>query len=202
MSGIMQSQMAHKRVTGTSMRSLLSASGQTAYDAATNNSWFNVSAADYAAVFAGISGTTKLGMDDAGLSGAGTAFSGTFGATLSQANATVASGSYIIGLVVKPNNAVASTFRPYIATTFKGTYSTLGTNTLSLPQNGLTYFLRKGASAQGSTSYVAIGPRSSGNWSAGGSWASGGYSSNMSTWTLFTSTLPAQQWLVTTTQPT
>ena len=69
MSGIMQSFMGSLKTTaaagGGNMRALLSASGQTAYDAASNDSWFNVSAADYAAVYSGLAGTSKIGMSDA-----------------------------------------------------------------------------------------------------------------------------------------
>jgi hypothetical protein len=43
-----------------SMRSLLSAAGQAAFDATLNNSWFTASAADYAAVLAGVGGASHL----------------------------------------------------------------------------------------------------------------------------------------------
>lgn len=186
------------------MRSLLSASGQTAYDAASDDSWFNVSSTDYAAVFSGLSGTTKVGMSDADVTiTSPPAFSGTYGATLSQASATVSVGNYIIGFVFRGNNLVTTTIRPYISTTFKGTYSTLGANIISAPSStSPLYYLRKNpSSAVASTSYVALGPRSNGNHSATGTWANSGYSANMSTWNNYNATMPIQQWLITTSTP-
>ena len=79
------------------MRALLSASGQTAYDAATSGNWFEVSSTDYAAVYSGLSGTSKVGMSDTQMNESGTSWSINYLTTLPQANATVASGNYIIG---------------------------------------------------------------------------------------------------------
>lgn len=187
------------------MRSLLSTSGQTAYDAASNDSWFNVSSTDYAAVFTGLSGTTKVGMSDAQVTVASpTAFSGTYGATLPQASATVPVGNYVIGFVFRGFQVAATTLRPYISTTFKGTYSTLGANIISADaSNSPLYYLRKNpSSAVASTSYLAMGPRSGGNnWSATGTWANSGYSADMATWTNYNSVMPIQQWLITTSTP-
>lgn len=210
MSGIMQMQMAHKHVSGGAgtMRSLLSTAGQTAYDGAANDAWFSVSSTDYAAVLAGLSGTSAIGMSDAQVTVASTtAFSGPLGVTLPQANSTVPSGNYIFGLVVRgAAGASAGTFRPYSSTTFKGTYTVLGSNTLSLaavstPQ----YYLRKNpVSATAATTYVAIGPRTVSNWGATGSWpAAGAYSATMAagSWTNYTSVLPIQQWLISATYP-
>lgn len=212
MSGIMHSLTASFKATvagggGTSMRALLSASGQTTYDATSNDSWFSVSSSDYAAVFSGLASTSKLGMSDAEVTVASpSAFVGTYGITLPQAYATVSANYYIIGFVVRGFQTTAATFRPYVSTTFKGTYTTLGSNIVSgAASNSPLYYLRKNpASAQASTSYVAMGPRNAagGNWAATGSWPGGaGYSANMTTWTNWTSVTPIQQWLVSTTQP-
>lgn len=192
---------------GTAMRPLLSVSGQTAYDAASNDAWFNVSSSDYAAVFSGLASTSKVGMSDAEVTVASPqAFVGTYGITLPQAYATVSANYYIIGFVIRGYTATAATFRPYVSTTFKGTYSTLGSNIVSGAASASPlYYLRKNpASAQASTSYVAMGPRSAGggNWASTGSWPGGaGYSANMSSWTNWTANTPIQQWLVSTTQP-
>lgn len=188
------------------MRSLLSASGQTAYDAASNDSWFNVSAADYAAVASGLPGTTKIGMTDAQVTVVSpSAFVGTYGITLPQANATVPVGNYVFGFVFRGVQLVTCTLRPYISTTFKGTYTTLGANIISAPSStSPLYYLRKNpASAVASTSYVAAGPRSAGggNWAATGVFAGSGYSANMSTWTNWDTNTPIQQWLISTTTP-
>ena len=206
--------MSHKPTAAAggsgSMRSLLSASGQTAYDAATNNSWFSVSSADYAAVYAGLASTTKVGMDDSQVTTASpSAFVGTYGVTLPQAYATVSANRYVVGMVVR-TMGTAGTFRPYISTTYKGsTYTAMGTNTLTTtavatPQ----YYLCKAPSLQSSISYVAIGPRNvgGGNWACHGtasSWTGAGYTASMSpaSWTTWNNATPIQQWLVTTTQP-
>ena len=212
MSGIMQSFMGSFPVAaagggGTQMRALLSASGQTTYDATSNNSWFNVTAADYAAVFTGLAGTTKIGMSDAQVTVAGpSAFVGTYGASLPQSYATVPATNYIIGFVTRSYTSTAATIRPYVSTTFKGTYTTLGANIITTPATtNPIYYLRKvPSSAQGSTSYVALGPRNagSGNWAATGSWpTNGAYSADMTSWTNYSGVLPIQQWLISTTNP-
>ena len=207
MSGIMQSFTGSLKTTvaagGGNMRALLSASGQTAYDAASNDSWFNVSAADYAAVYSGLAGTSKIGMSDADVTTATfSAFVGTYGITLPQAYCTVTANYYVIAFVARGMSNIAGTFRPYYSTTFKGTYSTLGSNSITTAAtNSPVYYLRKNAaSAQATTSYVAMGPRNSGsgNWAAMGTWSGAGYSANMTSWTVWNSNTPIQQWLIST----
>ena len=51
---------------GGSMRALLSASGQAAYDSAATDNFFAVSQADYDAVAAGLSSVTKYAMSEIG----------------------------------------------------------------------------------------------------------------------------------------
>ena len=191
-----------------SMRNLLSVAGRTAFDATANNSWFTASAADYNAVLVGLSGTSTIGMSAAQLTGSFSAFVGTYGTTLPQANATVPSGSYIIGFAARAATATTGRFRPYVATTFKGTYTPIGNNGVTgSATTSSVYFLRKNpTSAQATASYVAVGPRNSGegNWANAGTWpAGGGYSTALTSgsWTNFTGALPIQQFLITTTQP-
>lgn len=191
-----------------SMRNFLSAAGQAAYDITPNNSWFTASAADYNAVLTGLSGTSTVGMSAAQLTGSFSSFVGTYGATLPQANATVPSGSYIIGFATRAATATAGRFRPYVATAYKGAYSVLGANgvTGSATTSSVYFLLKNPTSAQVTASYVAIGPRNSGggNWAATGTWpAGGGYSATMGagSWTNFTGILPTQQFLITTSQP-
>ena len=50
--------------TGVTMRSLLSAAGQTTYDATTVGNFFSCSLADYNAVFAGYADAVKIGNTD------------------------------------------------------------------------------------------------------------------------------------------
>ncbi len=196
----------------SAMRALLSPAGQTAYDAATVDGWFSVSAADYGNVRAGLTGTSTIAYSDANLSSASNVFSGNFGATVNITNATVNTGNYILGLASKGSGTGNLTFRPYVSTTFRGTYSTIGTGNLVILQSQsatVVYWLRKNPSAPvASTSYVAVGPGTGGmSWLSMGPWGGndtngGAYSGTMSSggWTTFNSAIPAQQWLLTDTQ--
>lgn len=199
---------------GFSYRSLLSSTGQAAYDATAYNDWFSVSAQDYANVQAGITGATTIGLSDAEMAqpiagGLGTENS----ATMAQNRATVAANTYVLGLVVRGQaNANSFTFRPYIGPSFRGnTYGAIGQNSLTVTGNSPLYWLRKNPALPTSLeSYVMCGERitNSGesNWalientnpSPGATGAA--YSNNFSTWTTLSATLtgPAQQWLLTT----
>lgn len=189
------------------IRSVLSASGQTAFDAAATDGWFAVSATDYGNVQAGLSGTSTIGYSAANLTAATTGFSQNFGATLNDTNSTVTAGNYILGLASRGNGTGTISFRPYVSTTFRGTYTTIGTGNCVMSQSASpTYWIRKNpSSAVASTSYVAVGPGTGVmGWGSMGPWGSGttggAYSSDMATWTSFNSNVPAQQWLLTTTQ--
>ena len=190
------------------LRGLLSPSGQAAYDAAATDAWFAVSATDYGNVKAGLTGTSTIAYSDANLTAATTAFSQNFGATVNITNATVATGNYILGLASRGSGSGTLTFRPYVGTTFRGTYSTLGTGSLVMSQSATpTYWLRKNpSSAVASTSYVAVGPGTGTmGWGSMGPWGSndtngGAYSATMNAWTNFPSNVPAQQWLLTNSQ--
>ncbi len=193
------------------IRTLLSPTGQSAYDAAVTDGWFAVSATDYGNVQAGLSGTSTIGYSDANFTTATIGFSQNFGATLNDVNATVTTGNYILGLVSRASGSSGTiSFRPYVSTTFRGTYSTIGTGNLVMSQSATpTYWLRKNPSAAvASTSYVAVGPGTGTlGWGAMGPWGSnnsqgGAYSATMGSgsWTTFNSNVPAQQWLLTNTQ--
>ena len=189
------------------LRALLSPSGQTAYDAAVTDGWFAVSAADYGNVQAGLTNISTIGYTSANLTAATTGFSQNFGATLNDVNATVATGNYILGLASRGSSSGTLTFRPYVSTTFRGTYSTVGVGNCVMTQSATpTYWLRKNpSSAVASTSYVAVGPGTGTmGWGSTGPWGSnnpqgGAYSSTMNSWTTFNSNVPAQQWLLTDT---
>lgn len=194
------------------IRSLLSTAGQAAYDAAATDGWFAVSATDYSNVKTGLSGVTIVGYNDTQLTTAGTAFSASFGATLDVGNATVSTGNYVLGMASRTSSGSGTlTFRPYVSTTFRGTYSTIGTGNLVMNTASTAfYWLRKNPSAaQATTSYVAVGVPSAGSglsWnSVAGPWGpnnttGGAYSSNMNSWTTFNSNVPAQQWVLTNVQ--
>ena len=190
------------------LRNVLSPTGQAAYDAAATDAWFSVSATDYGNVQTGLSGITTVGYTAANLTAATTPFSQNFGATLNDVNATVATGNYILGLASRGSSSGTLTFRPYVSTTFRGTYSTIGTGNLVMTQSATpTYWLRKNPTATvATTSYVAVGPGTGTmGWGSTGPWGGanlqgGAYSSTMNSWTTFNSNVPAQQWLVTNVQ--
>lgn len=195
------------------LRGLLSASGKSAYDSATADSWFAVSAADYANVQAGLSGVSTIGYTNADLSAATTPFSANFGATLNDVSSTVPVGYYVLGVVSRMVTTGILNFNPSISTTFRGTYNTIGTNVCVMNQSALpTYFLRKNPpSPVVATSYVALSKPTAGtttSWGVSGSavWGTGAtggaYSATLTSgsWTNFNTGLPAQQWLLTNVQ--
>jgi hypothetical protein len=103
------------------MRSLLSAAGQTAYDAATVGNFFSCSLADYNAVFAGYSDAQKIGNTDAIFNTAvNSSYTGTCASVLPQANSTIPANTYILGFAAKMlSNATPTTVTPLISTTYK-----------------------------------------------------------------------------------
>lgn len=193
--------------TPSAIRAALSPSGQTAFDAAATDGWFAVSATDYGNVKASLTGTSTIAFSDANLSSATTTFSQNFGATVDVANATVSTGNYILGLASRGAGSGTLTFRPYVSTTFRGTYSTIGTGNCVMTQSTTpTYWIRKNPSSPvASTSYVAVGiGTGTMGWGSMGPWGNsdtngGAYSGTMNSWTTFPSNIPAQQWLLTNT---
>lgn len=194
----------------SAIRTLLSPAGQTSYDATANDGWFSVSSTDYGNVRTGLTGITTVGYTDTQLTNATSGFSRNFGATLNTANATVTTGNYILGLVSRGQGSGTLIFQPYSSTTFKGSYSVIGTGNLTISQIATpTYWLRKNpSSAVPVDTYVAVGVPNGGTtlswgYALGTTWGAGatggGYSGTMTTWTDFNSGLPAQQWLLTNT---
>ena len=209
MAGIMMMHMSHKPAvavaSGTSIRDLLSAAGQTAYDAATSGRFFKVSSTDYAAVYTGIAGTSKIGMSDAQLNQVGTGWSANYTVSLPQNYSTVPADNYIVGFVTGISTGTP-TISYYASGTFKGTYTLLaGAGTVVTPStSGLIYFLRKAPSKQAATTYVAINSTgglrgSTDTWNIA---PIGGYSTNNSTWSNWTGSMPSFQSLITTTAVT
>ncbi len=136
------------------MRDLLSASGQTAYDAAATDNFFAVSQTDYNAVVTGLSSVTKYVMSDALVAENGTAWSGTFAQAYPFTISPVPSGVYLFGFISRTTTSGTST--PLISTTFKGTYTAIS-NSPTTPSGGVRgYFLRKASAATASTSYLGL----------------------------------------------
>jgi len=137
-----------------SMRALLSASGQAAYDAAATDNFFAVSQADYAAVAAGLSSVTKYGMDDSRVAENGSAWSAGFAQQFPLALGTVPSGVYLFGFISRTQTGGTTT--PLISTTFKGTYTPISNSPNAATGGARGYFLRKASAATAATSYIGI----------------------------------------------
>jgi hypothetical protein len=143
--------------TASTMYSLLSSAGQTAYTSTTAGNWFTVSSADYAAVFAGLASVTKYCMSDAQLALVNSDWTAgdaqAWGAGL---NAQISSGTYVIGFVSKAN-ATAGTVTPLISTALptSGSYSAIA-NAPAISANTLQYYLRRAPTATAATSYLGI----------------------------------------------
>lgn len=150
-------------VSGTpSLRSFLSGAGQTAYDAASADSFFAVSSTDWDAVITGLGNTSKIGPSDANFTGiSGSAFSANFLFTMSQGLATVPANNYIIGFRASTINA-NTTWKLYGAGTFRSTnpvYSQISTTSPTTGSGvggvGTFYYLRKAPPVQSATTYIA-----------------------------------------------
>ncbi len=210
MSGIMMLHMAHKPATtpvvSSSIRALLSASGQSAYDAAASGNWFSVSASDYAAAVAGINGSAKYVMNDSLVAENGTAWSGTYAQAFPLTIAQIPSGVYLYGFISRTQSGGTTT--PLISTTFRGTYTAIANSPNAATSSARGYFLRKAPTATSATSYVGLVNSATGlmgtttyNVAAG---SRGGYDNTVpySTWVDWTGAYQIFQLLGTTTAVT
>mgnify|MGYP006281135979 CR=1 FL=1 len=157
MSGIMMMNMAHKTAAAAavgSMRSLLSASGQSAYDAAATNNFFAVSSADYAAVASGLTSVSKYGLNDSVVAESSGGWSANYAQAFPSTIGTVPAGEYIIGFQAKGGTTVG-TVTPLNSTTFRGTYSAIA-NSPATVSNTRTYYLRKPSAATAAISYIGV----------------------------------------------
>lgn len=144
--------VAIKGYTAPALRSLLSASGQTAYDAAATDSFFSVSAADYAAAAAGISTVSKYGLNDTNVAEAAGGWSSNYAQAFPSTIGTIPAGEYIFGFQARSSSI--GTVTPLIATTFRGTYDPIANSPATT--NGRTYYLRKASTATAAVSYIGI----------------------------------------------
>ena len=190
--------------SAVSIRSFLSGSGQTAYDAASSGAWFAVSSTDWNAAVAGIAGATKKLITDAQMVEAdGSAFSSNYIVTQAQAAATVAAGNYIFAL--KGVTAYSSqTWTIYGGTTYKSlSYAPIGSATPSTGAGGTGtfYYLRKAPTALASTTYIGI--KGSANLTmttttfAGGAYIASPY--NTGSWGTWNTNQPKVQVVITST---
>ena len=105
--------------------SSLSAAGKSSFDASTTGNFFSVSAADYASVFANVTGATKYAMTDSQLAESNDAWSGGYAFTLDASTSTIPISSYVIGFAARADSAAAGTITPLVSTTYKGTYTAI-----------------------------------------------------------------------------
>lgn len=187
------------------LRSYLSGAGQTAYDAASADSFFAVSETDYNAVVAGVASVSKLGPDDASFTGInGSPFSANYLVTYPQANATVPANNYIIGFRATTTYSNQQ-YRIYGGPTFKSTspvYSQISTDSPSTgASTGTFYYLRKAPAVQSATTYIGIlGTQTLTMTANSGGWTGGGYTSGaFTTWNTWTNNMPKVQVLITPT---
>lgn len=193
-------------VTTTTMRSLLSAAGQTAYDSASVGNFFSCSVSDYNAVFNGLSGSTKIGNTDAIF---GTAVNAQYTATcasiLTRSSASISASSYIVGFACKFYDASAGrTVTPLISTNHTGSYSAISNSPLA-PGTARAYYLRKDPPLTVSASFVGhVG--SAGNFDMATTTYNNSYFDcsppySGSGWTLRNGTMPHFQMFATTIKP-
>ena len=146
-------------IVSGNMRALLSASGQSAYDAAATDNWFAVSSTDYAAVASGLASITKYAMTDAQVAENGSAWSVGFAQAFPSTIGTVPSGTYLIGFISR--NQSGGTTTPLISTTFKGNYTAISNSPNAAVSGARGYFLRKASAATAAISYIGILPAGS-----------------------------------------
>jgi hypothetical protein len=143
--------------TGSTMYSLLSSAGQTAYTSTTAGNWFIVSSTDYAAVFSGLSSVTKYCMTDTQLGVGNNGWVGTDAQAFGSGfNAQLTAGTYVIGFVTR-TYAGAGPVTPLISTALptSGSYSAIA-NSPSISAGVLQYCLRRAPTATAATSYLGI----------------------------------------------
>lgn len=142
-------------VVGGDMRSLLSASGQSAYDAASTDNWFSVSSTDYAAVAAGLSSVTKYAMNDSLIAENGSLWSANYAQAMPSTIGTVPANVYLFGFMTRCG--AGGTTTPLISTTFRGTYTAISNSPNAPASNGTRgYYLRKASTATSAISYLGV----------------------------------------------
>ena len=181
----------------------LSASGKTAFNAATVGNFFSVSAADYASVFAGVTGATKYAMTDSQLAESVDAWAGGYAFTIDASTSTIPISSYVIGFAARADSASAGTITPLVSTTYKGSYSAISNSPTFVAgsPSAIQYYIRRNPTTPAAaTSYLALVSninRRRGSTTYGGSYALSPYNS----WTNYAGApAPVQQFIATTTK--
>ena len=185
--------------------SSLSAAGKSSFDATTVGNFFSVSAADYASVFASVTGATKYAMTDSQLTeDGGDAWSGGFAFSLAASVSTIPVSSYVIGFAARSDDVSAGTVTPLISTSYTGSYSAVSnspTFAAGSPSAVQYYIRRNPQTATASTSYLAL--VSTTNRRRGNTLFNSFYSaaSPYNSWTSYNNAkAPVQQFMATTTK--
>ena len=181
----------------------LSAAGQTAFNAASVGNFFSVSAADYASVFANVTGATKYAMTDSQLAESVDAWAGGYAFTIDASTSTIPISSYVIGFAARADSAAAGTITPLVSTTYKGAYSAISNSPTFAAgsPSAIQYYIRRNPTTPtAATSYLALVAttnRRRGSTTYGGSYALTPYNS----WTNYAGApAPVQQFIATTTK--
>lgn len=191
-------------ITTSTMRSLLSPSGQAAYDSASVGNFFSCSLSDYNAVFSGLSGSAKIGNTDAIFNTAlNSSYTATCASILTRSSASISANTYIIGFACKfLDTSAGRTVTPLISTAHTGTYTAISNSPLA-PGNARAYYLRKDPPLTVSASFVGhVG--SAGSFDMASASYNSSYfdcSSPYSTWTLRSAPMPHFQMITTTVKP-
>jgi hypothetical protein len=191
-----------KSSSGDSLRAALTTS-VAAYDSATVGNWVSITSTEYANVKATVSGATTIGHTETEMGQTGSSWTGSCAYVGPVASATISSGSYVICFsnVIQSASSTASCL---ISTTYAGTYSVVG-NTPSFNSVTTTrfYYLRKAPTdSTSATSYLGSVIASGSRRMTTTTFAGAQYdcSAPYSTWSLWNSGAPQQQFVTTTTK--
>jgi len=185
-----------------SVKSVLSPTGQSAYNAASSGTYFEVSASDYSAAFSNLSNVTKVGTTDANIAACSYSWSPNYGTVMNN-SVILPANAYILGFASGFYTAPSTTaiIRLISSSTYKGTYNWFSSDSVSSTGQGAKYYLFKTPSTSASTRYL-------GHWSSGGpcatagSYPTGGYFYSITgPWSIsntYTSDIPNLQVMYTT----
>lgn len=162
---------------GSVIRGLLSAAGQSAYDAAFQGDFFRVSASDYNNVRTTLANTRTIGDNADAILFTGTSYTGTCAALNTPANSNVDPGFFIVGFVARHQSTSGANFRYLVSDTARGTYRQLANQVpVTNVSSSASYYIRKDpAEANVSTVYVGIVANSGNMLQSNTNWANGAF---------------------------
>jgi hypothetical protein len=164
-------------VAGSVIRGLLSAAGQSAYDAAYQGDFFRVSASDYNNVKSTLANTKTIGDNSDAILFTGAAYTGTCAALNTPANSNVDPGFFIVGFVARHQSTSGANFRYLVSDTARGTYTQLANQVpVTNVSASASYYIRKDPTdANVSTVYVGIVANTGSMLQSNTTWANGAF---------------------------